>query len=75
VIPKAIITTLEAATQDEAVVGTEANTDLSIACSMRETDHRIRAYPIFLESKKKMTQKDNQPSNTTLAKKVNHTSH
>jgi hypothetical protein len=55
VIPEAIITTLEAATQDEAVVGTEANTDLSIACSMRETDHRIRAYPIFLESKKKMT--------------------
>jgi hypothetical protein len=41
----------------------------------RDTDHRTRDCPIFLESKKKMTQNHNQPSTTTTAKEVNHTSH
>jgi hypothetical protein len=40
----------------------------------RDTYHRTRDCPIFLESKKKMTQKHNQPSYTTSAKEVNHTS-
>jgi hypothetical protein len=41
----------------------------------RDTDHRTRDRPIFLESKKKMTQKHNQPSTTATVKEVNHTSH
>jgi hypothetical protein len=39
----------------------------------RDTDHRMRDCPIFLESKKKMTQKHSQPS--TPVKEVNYTSH
>jgi hypothetical protein len=41
----------------------------------RDTDHQTRDWPIFLESKKKMTQKHNQPSTTAIVKEVNHTSH
>jgi hypothetical protein len=41
----------------------------------KDTDHRTRDYPIFLESKKKMTQKHNQPSTTPTTKEVNHTSY
>jgi hypothetical protein len=41
----------------------------------RDNDHRTRDCPIFQDSKKKMTQKHNQPSTTTSAKEVNHTSH
>jgi hypothetical protein len=40
-----------------------------------DTDHRTRDYSIFLESKKKMTQKHHQPSTTATIKEVNHTSH
>jgi hypothetical protein len=41
----------------------------------RDTAHRTRDFPIFLKSKKKMTQKQNQPSASSTAKEVNHTSH
>jgi hypothetical protein len=41
----------------------------------KDTDHRTRDCPIFLESKKKMAQKPNQPSASTAVKEVNHTSH
>jgi hypothetical protein len=41
----------------------------------RDTDHQTRGCPIFLQSKKKMTQKHNQPSTTATIKEVNHTSH
>jgi hypothetical protein len=34
-----------------------------------------RDCPIFLKSKKKMTQKQNQPQNSTSIKEINHTSH
>jgi hypothetical protein len=40
-----------------------------------DTDHRTRDCLIFLESKKKMTQKQNQQPNPSIAKEVNHTSH
>jgi hypothetical protein len=41
----------------------------------RGIDHRIRDCPIFLESKKKMTQKQNQQPNSSAAKEVKHMSH
>jgi hypothetical protein len=41
----------------------------------RDTYHMTRDCLIFLESKKKMTQKQNQPSNPPPAKEVNHTTH
>jgi hypothetical protein len=41
----------------------------------RDTDHWTRDCPIFLESKKKMTQKQKQHLNPSTAKEVNHTSH
>jgi hypothetical protein len=41
----------------------------------RDTDHQTRNCPIFLESKKKMTQRYSQPSTIITAKEVNHTSH
>jgi hypothetical protein len=41
----------------------------------RDTNHWTRDCPIFLESKKKMTQKNSQPSTPSIAKGVNHTSH
>jgi hypothetical protein len=41
----------------------------------RNTNHWMGDCPIFLESKKKMTQKQNQQSNPSTAKEVNHTSH
>jgi hypothetical protein len=41
----------------------------------KDANLRTRDCPIFLESKKKMTQKHNQPSTTPTAKEVNHTSH
>jgi hypothetical protein len=41
----------------------------------RDTDHRTSDCPIFLESKKKMTQKHNQPLTTATVKEVNYTSH
>jgi hypothetical protein len=41
----------------------------------RDTDHKTRDCPIFLESKKKMTQKKNQPPNPSTAKEIIHTSH
>jgi hypothetical protein len=51
--------------------------DRSLYCMYheRDTDHWTRDYPVFLESKKKMTQKKNQSSNPPLAKEVNHTTH
>jgi hypothetical protein len=51
--------------------------DRSLYCIYleRHTDHRTRDCPIFMESKKKMTQKQNQLPNPLLAKEVNHTSH
>jgi hypothetical protein len=39
-----------------------------------DIDHRTRDYPIFLKSKKKMCQKQNQQPNLSTAKEVNHTS-
>jgi hypothetical protein len=41
----------------------------------KDTDHRTWDCSIFLESKKKITQKHSQPSANTTAKEVNHTSH
>jgi hypothetical protein len=41
----------------------------------RDTNHRTRDCPIFLESMKRMTQKQSQPHNPPSAKGVNHTSH
>jgi hypothetical protein len=41
----------------------------------KDTDHQTTDCPIFLESKKKMSQKQNQPSKSSIAKEVNHTSH
>jgi hypothetical protein len=41
----------------------------------RDTDHQMRDCPIFLESKKKMTQKHSQPLTSSTTKEVNHTSH
>jgi hypothetical protein len=41
----------------------------------KDTVHRTRYYPIFLESKMKMAQKQNQPSASSTAKEVHHTSH
>jgi hypothetical protein len=41
----------------------------------RDTYHRMRDCPIFLGSKKKMTKKQNQHPNPSIAKEVNHTSH
>jgi hypothetical protein len=41
----------------------------------RDTDHRTRNCQIVLESKQKMTQKQNQSSNPRPAKEVNHTMH
>jgi hypothetical protein len=57
--------------------GTGRTQDRPLYCMFhkRDTDHRTRDCPIFLESKKKMNQKHNQPSITITAKKVNHTSH
>jgi hypothetical protein len=51
--------------------------DIPLYCMFheRDTDHWTRGCPIFLESKKKMTQKHNQPSTTATVKEVNHTSH
>jgi hypothetical protein len=53
------------------------NQDRPLYCMYheRDTDHRTRDCPIFLESKKKMTQNQNQPPNPPPAKEVNHTSH
>jgi hypothetical protein len=41
----------------------------------RDKDHKTKDCPIFLESKKKMAQKWNQPSNPPPTKEVNHTTH
>jgi hypothetical protein len=41
----------------------------------RDTDHQTMDCPIFLESKKKMTQKQNQQPNPSKIKEINHTSH
>jgi hypothetical protein len=41
----------------------------------RDTYHRTSDCPIFLKSKKKMTQKQNQPQNLPPAKEINHISH
>jgi hypothetical protein len=70
-----IATKTEAVTQVEAEAGTEFRIDHFIACSTRETLIIGRDCLIFLESKKKMTQKHNQPSTTITVSKVNHTSH
>jgi hypothetical protein len=40
----------------------------------KDIDHQTRDCPIFLESKK-ISQKQNQPSASSIAKEVNHTSH
>jgi hypothetical protein len=42
---------------------------------MRDTYHRTRDCPIFLESKKKMSPKQGPQPNPSIAKDVNHTSH
>jgi hypothetical protein len=51
--------------------------DIPLYCMFheRDIDHWTRDCPIFLESKKKMTQKHNQPSTTAIVKEVSHTSH
>jgi hypothetical protein len=51
--------------------------DMPLYCMFheRDTDYRMRDCPIFLEAKKKMTQKHSQPSTPRTAKEVNHTSH
>jgi hypothetical protein len=41
----------------------------------KDTDHQTRDCPLFLESKKKMAQKQNQPSASCIVKEVNQTSH
>jgi hypothetical protein len=41
----------------------------------RDTDHRTRDCPIFLQSKKKMTQKHSESLTPSTTKEVNHTSH
>jgi hypothetical protein len=41
----------------------------------RDTDHHMRDCPIFLESRMKMTQKQNQQPNLSMAKEVNTTTH
>jgi hypothetical protein len=41
----------------------------------KDTDHRTRDCPIFLESKKKMAQKPTQPLTSSTMKEINHTSH
>jgi hypothetical protein len=57
--------------------GRGRNQDKPLYCMFHEKDinHRTRGCPIFLESKKKMTQKHNHPSNPASAKEVNHRSH
>jgi hypothetical protein len=73
--PKKITTTPAATTQSEGEVGVQDKTYLCTACFTRDTYHRTRDCPIFLESKKKMTQKKNQHLNPSTAKEINHTSH
>jgi hypothetical protein len=41
----------------------------------RDTDHKTRDCPIFLESKRKMTQKQSQMQSQPSVKEVNHTYH
>jgi hypothetical protein len=41
----------------------------------KDTNHRRMGCPIFLELKKKMAQKQNQPLASSTAKEVSHTSH
>jgi hypothetical protein len=41
----------------------------------RETDNQTSDCPIFLESKKKMSQKQNERPNPSTTKEINHTSH
>jgi hypothetical protein len=69
-----IISKIEEAT----LVGAEAEADfkktLCTACFMRKI-LTIRQGIVFLESKKRMTQKQNQPLASSTAKEVNHTSH
>jgi hypothetical protein len=57
--------------------GRGQNQDRPLYCMFheRDTDHRTRDCPIFLESKNKMTQKHNLQPNPYTSKEVNHTSH
>jgi hypothetical protein len=74
--PGGIISKSEVAIQAQAKAGVEIKKDLFIACSTRKTLTTTQGIALFfLESKKKMTQKHNQPSTTPTAKEVNHTSH
>jgi hypothetical protein len=66
---------LEVATQIEVMVGVKRKTGPSTTCSTKETLTIRQETPIFLESKKRMTQRHSQPSTACIAKDVNHTSH
>jgi hypothetical protein len=68
-------TTPEAAIQAETEAGAKTRIDLCIACFTRDTDYWTRDCPIFLQTKKEMTQKHNQPPNPSTTKEVNHTPH
>jgi hypothetical protein len=72
-LEKSIITP-EAATQVRERKGVKPRHTV-VLYHERDMDHRTRNCPIFLESKKKMTQKQNQPLNPPPAKEVNHTTH
>jgi hypothetical protein len=75
-IPPEEITTQEGVIQVEAEAGGR-DQDIPLYCMFheRDIDDRMRDCPIFLESKKKMTKKQNQHPNPSTAKEVNHTSH
>jgi hypothetical protein len=70
-----IISKTEVATPTRAEAGAKIKKSLHIVCFMRKIWTIGRDCPIFLESKKKMTQKQNQPSASSTVKEVNHTSH
>jgi hypothetical protein len=73
--PGEIISKPEVAIQAKAEAGAKIM-DLFIPCSTWKTPTIAQGdCPIFLVTKKKITQKHNQPSTTPISKEVSHTSH